>query len=320
MGCVKEIKNLIVNDDVDLIKKMRPTIAIDTMFGAGSKILPEMIAEEMEMKAFVQNNYRDCFFGGLLPDPSEKNLSSLKEIVIKNKLDIGLALDGDADRFGVIDGKGVYISPNNAIAIILNYMIETKSVEPGDIAVRTVATTHLIDAICEENSIGIVETPVGFKHIARAMRNGNVIVGGEESGGLSIKGHIPEKDGILACLKILEIQSFLKKTAGKTYISDYLNRIYKKYGYYHNTRLDIEVSQQRKPEIIDYFKSLKNKDIESVKVKKIIDIDGAKLLLENKSWLLVRASGTEPLIRCYIESRDAEFFEKLKKYVKNIIK
>jgi len=206
------------------------------------------------------------------------------------------------------------------ISIILNFMIETRSIDTGDIAVRTVATTHLIDDICASNNIEMLETPVGFKHIAEAMRKGNVIVGGEESGGLSIKGHIPEKDGILACLKILEIQSFLNKKTGTFYISDYLNNIYEKYGYYHNIRLDIEVSQKRKPQIIEYFLSMKNKDIENVKVKKIVDIDGAKLIFENKSWLLVRASGTEPLIRCYIESRDQAFFEKLKKFARNKIK
>ena len=306
--------------NMDLIRKVRPLVAIDTMFGAGSKILPEILNSDLNLEAVVYNDYRDCLFGGSLPDPSEKNLSSFRETILKNNLDIGLALDGDADRFGIIDGKGVYISPNNAISIILNFMIETRSIDTGDIAVRTVATTHLIDDICASNNIEMLETPVGFKHIAEAMRKGNVIVGGEESGGLSIKGHIPEKDGILACLKILEIQSFLNKKTGTFYISDYLNNIYEKYGYYHNIRLDIEVSQKRKPQIIKYFLSMKNKDIENVKVKKIVDIDGAKLIFENKSWLLVRASGTEPLIRCYIESRDQAFFEKLKKFARNKIK
>ena len=313
-------KHLLELLDLDLIKRARPKLMVDTMFGSGSKILPEIINSDMDLKATVYNNNRDCLFGGFLPGPSEKNLTSLKEKILKNRLDLGLALDGDADRFGIIDGKGVYISPNNAISIILNYMIETKNISPGDIAVRTVATTHLIDDICESSNIDLLETPVGFKHIAKAMRKGNVIVGGEESGGLSIKGHIPEKDGILACLKMMEIQSFLNQKTGPKYISDYLNNIYKKFGHYYNIRLDIEVSQKRKPQIIDYFLSLKNKDLENTRVKKIIDIDGVKIIFENKSWLLVRASGTEPLIRCYLESRDPIFLKKMKEFAINKIK
>jgi alpha-D-glucose phosphate-specific phosphoglucomutase len=313
-------KKLLSIIDSNLIKEIKPKVAADTMFGAGSKIFPEIINEELCLDAIVLNNYRDPLFGAKLPDPSENNLTVLKEKILKNKLDIGIALDGDADRFGVIDGKGSYISPNNVIAMILYYMIESRKYEKGDIAVRTIATTHLIDDICRYHNLGFIETPVGFKYIAKEMLNGNVIVGGEESGGLSIKGHIPEKDGLLAGLVLIEIQSYLKKKFNSMYLSDYLERIYNEYGTYYNKRIDIEVSPDKKYEIINYFLSLKNKKIENIKITDVSDKDGAKVIFKNKSWLLVRASGTEPLIRCYIESKDKDYFNILQKFTAKIIK
>ncbi len=233
---------------------------------------------------------------------------------------MGIALDGDADRFGIIDGKGIFISPNNSIAIILNYLIETKQFDNTDIVVRSVATTHLIDEICNDNGISVMETPVGFKFIGEAMLGGNVIIGGEESGGLSIKGHIPEKDGLLACLKMLEIRAYLKKFKDSWHISDYLESIYDKYGHFYNIRLDIEVHQDKKQKIIQNFLNLEGQEINGIKVTGVSAIDGAKVVFENKSWILVRASGTEPLIRCYIESPDARYFESLQKYASEVIR
>ena len=312
-------KKLLGLIDIKIIKESGLKIAADTMFGSGSALLSKIITEYLGINAVFLNNYRDPLFGGRLPDPSDKNLSDLREKVLKEKLDIGIALDGDADRFGVIDGKGVFISPNDSIAIILNYLIETKQFDINDVAARTVATTHLIDEICDSNDIGIIETPVGFKYIGKAMLAGNVIIGGEESGGLSIKGHIPEKDGLLANLKMLEIQSYLKKYRNSWHISDYLESIYDKYGHFYNTRMDIEVQQDKKIKVIQNFLNLAGQEINGIKVTGVSDIDGAKVLLENKSWLLVRASGTEPLIRCYVESTNLKYFDKLQKYASEVI-
>ncbi len=314
------IEKLLGLIDTKLIKDLKLNIAADTMFGAGSVLLYKIITEHLGLDAFFLNNYRDPLFGGRQPDPSYKNLTVLRQKVLKDKLDIGIALDGDADRFGIIDGKGIFISPNNSIAVILNYLIETRQVDSSDIVVRSIATTHLIDAVCFGNGIEVVETPVGFKYIGEAMLSGNVLIGGEESGGLSIKGHIPEKDGLFADLMMLEIQAYLNKYKNSWHISDYLESIYDKYGHYYNTRLDIEVEQDKKTKTIEYFLGLSGQEISGIKVAKISDIDGAKVVLENKSWILVRASGTEPLIRCYIESPDQEYFEKLQKYALDAIR
>ncbi|MGZ5485760.1 MAG: phosphoglucomutase/phosphomannomutase family protein [Nitrososphaeraceae archaeon] len=305
--------------DTDLIMTVKPKIALDTMFGAGSKIMPEILNESLNLNVKLFNNYRDPLFGGKLPDPSIENLTVLKDFVISNNFDIGIALDGDADRFGVIDGKGIFISPNNIISLILYYLIKTQRFSKGDIAVRTVATTHLIDEICKKYNLGVLETPVGFKYICKAILAGNVIIGGEESGGLSIKGHIPEKDGLIACLLLIEIQSYLIKNFGRMYLSEYMDKIYEEFGLYQNIRLDLEIPLEKKNKILAYFLNLKGKEISGVKVLHIIEKDGVKMVMDNGSWILVRSSGTEPLIRCYIESKDKTYFEFLKDFIKTNI-
>ncbi|MCE5330400.1 phosphoglucomutase/phosphomannomutase family protein [bacterium] len=302
--------------DTELIKKSDLKIIVDTMFGAGSKILPEILKDDLNLNIKVLNNYRDAFFGGRLPDPSENNLKAMKKDLLENSFDIGIAVDGDADRFGIIDRDGIYISPNNVIAMILYYLTSSKNLKGGAYkVVRTVATTHLIDEICSKYKINLIETPVGFKHIGREMLNGDVIIGGEESGGLSILGHIPEKDGILADMLLLEIQSYLNINNNGKSLSEYLDDIYKEFGRFFNERIDMEVPVKKMSFIVEYFKNLKDSTINNIKINEILTKDGVKLLLENKSWLLIRASGTEPLIRCYVEAREKEFFNDLKNFI-----
>ncbi len=305
--------------DRDLIVKSKLKVVVDTMHGAGSKILPDIINNDLGIGAKILNDTRDPLFGGRLPDPSAANLEELKKELLANKLDIGIALDGDADRFGVIDGNGVFLSPNNVISMLLHYLIRTRKYEARDRVVRTIATTHLIDAICSAHNIEVIEKPVGFKYIGKEMLNEDIIIGGEESGGLSIKGHIPEKDGLLAGLLLLEIQSFLKNKKNNYYLSDYMDEIYREYGTFHNTRLDIHIPMEKKDKIIDYFLRLDSKDINGKKVVDVSKLDGTRLLIEDGSWILVRPSGTEPLIRCYIESTNGQYFKGLNIYVKQII-
>jgi len=312
-------ERLLKTVDKDLIMAVKPKIALDTMFGSGSKIMPDIFKENLNLDVKYFNNYRDPLFGGKLPDPSSENLKTLKDFVINNRYDIGVALDGDADRFGVIDGKGVFLNPNNIISLILYYFIKTQKFYKNDVVVRTVATTHLIDEICNKYGLKVLETPVGFKYICKAMLEGDVIIGGEESGGLSIKGHIPEKDGLLACLLLIEIQSYLIKNFGKIHLSEYMEKIYKEFGFYQNTRLDLKIPLEKKRKILKLFLNLRDNKISGVKVLRIIEKDGVKIVLGNGSWMLIRPSGTEPLIRCYIESRDKVYFEFLKDFVKTNI-
>jgi len=308
-------KSLISLLDADLIKKSGLKVTVDTMNGAAFHIMPDILQNILGLEINILNGVRDPLFGGMLPDPSEKNLADLKVAMIENSSDIGLALDGDADRFGVIDRKGVFLNPNNIISLCLYYLLLTRKYEEGDSVVRTVATTHLLDAICEKNNIKLIEKPVGFKYIGKEMLNGKIIIGGEESGGLSIKGHIPEKDGLLANLLLLEIQAYLKNEYGNFYLSDYLNRIYEEFGTFYNTRLDLDIPENRKKTIIEYFSGLNNYKLEKKTVKELVTVDGAKVIFDDGSWVLVRASGTEPLIRCYIESTDKDFFILLKDFI-----
>ncbi|HAX18105.1 MAG TPA: phosphoglucomutase [Actinobacteria bacterium] len=307
--------------DFGLIKKSGLRIAADMLYGAGMNIFPKILDDVSANETRVLNNKRDALFGGKLPDPSEKNLTELKKIVLEKEFDIGVALDGDADRFGAVDSTGVFLSPNNVIALILYYLCSVKGNKGSKLkAVRTVATTHLIDEICKKYNINLIETPVGFKYIAAEMINGNVLIGGEESGGLSIKGHIPEKDGIVANLLLIEIQSYLKTNLNNISLSQYLNEINKELGYFYNERIDMEVPREKMEYIINNFKEMKNNSIENVKISNILTKDGVKLLMENNAWALLRLSGTEPLIRCYIESRDESFFDIFKQYIINFIK
>lgn len=303
--------------DTRMIGETDIKIAVNTMYGAANEILPEILEKNLLKDVLKINNDNDPLFGNKLPDPSEDNLVEFRESVLSNDIDIGIAVDGDGDRFGVIDGNGIFISPNNGISIILDYLISKKLYSKKDKVVRSIATTHLIDEIAREGKLEVIETPVGFKHIGKLMIEGNVLIGGEESGGMSIKGHIPEKDGILATLMLVEIQSQLKKT-NKGYLSDYLGELYKRFGRFYSIRLDKKISPDKKGKVIEYFKKTKNR-LFDLAVDKRIDIDGIKIMFKDKSWILVRPSGTEPLIRCYLESREESTFIHIKQSLNELI-
>ncbi len=314
------IKKVLSHFDLALIRDSGLKVCADMMNGSAFHIFPAILKNHLKMDPMIINGHRDPLFGGKLPDPSGKNLDLLRKTMKENDSDIGLALDGDADRFGVIDKKGVFLNPNNVISMCLHYLLKTREYGPDDKVVRSVATTHLLDSICLKNNIRLEEKPVGFKYIGKEMLGGNVIIGGEESGGLSIKGHIPEKDGLLAHIMLLEIQSYLIKEYGSFYLSDYLEKIYSEYGTFYNTRLDMEIPENKKMEVIRYFSGRLGAKIDSIEVVKLIDIDGAKIVFDNGSWILARASGTEPIIRCYIESGNKSFFDRLKDFTGKTIK
>ena len=233
---------------------------------------------------------------------------------IKNsKNAIGMANDGDGDRFGVINEKGEYVSPNEIISILLMHLKENKGYE-GPL-VKTVGASLLLDRIAVKEGIDLIETPVGFKHVGEAMRKFNPIIAGEESGGLSIKGHIPEKDGLLANLLILEAMAYYNST-----LFGLQEKLYTIVGeHFYNDRIDLKLdSQDMVKTVLEKTKTLKS--VGSYSVKNIDTKDGVKLYLDdNSSWILVRPSGTEPLLRIYFESSSLENIEELKEFiVKNL--
>ena len=305
---VSHLLNLV---HTDVIKKRALKVVVNPMYGAGLNYLDKILLElGCEVKAL--NNYRDTLFGGTMPEPTDHLLSDLKRSVDAFQADIGLALDGDADRFGIIDREGKYISPNQFGALLLNYLIDYRP-QRGPVC-RSVATTHLLDRIAREAGIGILETPVGFKYIGQGLREHNALLGIEESGGLSIMGHVPEKDGLLACLLAVEMLSAREKTFAE--LQDELDATY---GKVFSKRYDIRCSETVKKQALQALADYQPQHIAGLGVADVTTLDGKQFLLNDGSWALVRVSGTEPLFRIYVETASPDQLQEIKKEVAKAI-
>lgn len=293
------------------IKKIKTNIVFDGLYSATIGYF-DKILDEYSIPYQSLHMEHDPDFGGGMPEPKPKYLKELIEKVKTEPNSIGLSNDGDGDRFGIINENGEWVSPNEIIAILLLYLKNNRKMEGR--LVKTVGASFLLDKVAEKIGVEVVETAVGFKHVGEAMRMFDPIIGGEESGGLSIQGHIPEKDGILANLLILEAMGVKCKSLVELQkeIHDLVE------AKFFNERIDLKLESCEQIKI-----SLeKAKNIEKVsdfKVTKIDTKDGVKLYLEdNASWILIRPSGTEPLLRIYFESDSLEKIEKLKRVVNNI--
>jgi len=286
----KQIDGLIDNSS---IASAGMKIVVDSLYGAGNGYIDGYLQGKADL--ICLHNYRDPFFGGDYPDPDEERLQDLIKTVLDNKADLGLALDGDGDRFGVIDSEGVFYTPNQVFFVLLPYLLEYKKWQ-GPVY-RTIATTHAIDKICEFFSLSCVETPVGFKYIAEGFLNDGAIFGCEESGGMSIFGHIPEKDGILAGLLIAEMIAVKGMS-----LAELQRESEKKFGKLHQKRLDLQIKANDKKRIMSLVESFTGKMFGDFRVEKINAVDGKKFSLSDDAWFLVRPSGTENVIRVYMEA------------------
>jgi len=284
-------------------------IYYDPLYASGRGYVDGLL-EEAGCKVNVIKNWRDPLYGGGMPEPKEKFLTEIKELVLKNAPAIGLSNDGDADRFGVINEKGEFVTPNDVIAILFKHLIKNKN-RKGSV-VKTVATSRMIDKIAEKYGVPVHETAVGFKWVGQIMRDEEVIIGGEESGGLSVWGHIPEKDGVVADLSILEAVAYEGKP-----LYQLAEDVKKEIGlHYINHRIDLHVTEEIKEKTLKAFTENPPQQVGGVKVTDIKTIDGFKFYFEdNSSWMLVRPSGTEPLFRIYFET-DTQ--EKLKNMIADI--
>src|SRR5208282_3556553 len=195
----------------DVLSKAKGSFVCDAIHGCGAGWLDRILAENGIATTSIRSN-RDVLFGGTGPDPSEENLAPLKKAVAEKKALAGLATDGDADRFGILDRDGSFISPNHILGLLFDYLLETRGVKLG--ASRSVATSHLVDAVARHHGVQVYETPVGFKYVGPLLRENKIVIGGEESAGLTIRGHVPEKDGILACLLVAEMIAARGATIG----------------------------------------------------------------------------------------------------------
>lgn len=291
--------------DYKKIKELKENIIFDGLYSASIGYF-DKILESNGIKFDTLHMHHDPQFGGGMPEPKPKYLKDLIEKVKSADAAVGFANDGDADRFGVINEDGEYVSPNEIIAILLMHLKKHKNYE-GPL-VKTVGASLLLNKTAEKLGVEVIETAVGFKHVGEAMRKFNPIIGGEESGGLSIKGHIPEKDGLLANSLILEAMAYENKSL-KQLQKDLYDFVGCKF---YNDRIDkrLENTDEIKP-VLEKYKNLKT--LGSFKVKNTDTKDGVKLYFDDdESWILVRPSGTEPLLRIYFESGSPKKIEQLK--------
>ena len=282
--------------DVKAIKKAKLKVGVDVMHGSGRRYLRAFLEERLGVEVVALHEDRDVLFGGRSPEPTEASLAELTELVKKKKLDLGLACDGDADRFGILDAGGEYIPANDVIALAYDHLVAHRG-QTGK-AARSVMTSHFVDAVAKSHGSETRETPVGFKYLSELLRSGTFLLAGEESGGLSIRGHVPEKDGLLACLLMLELVAFEKKTLGFVRA-----RLQKKVGEFHNTRVNVRMERLR--QIIELEDRLKVKpplELANAAVWRVDQTDGFKFILRDGSWLGLRSSGTEPVFRLYAEA------------------
>jgi phosphoglucomutase len=285
-----ELRNKV---DTEAIARSGLRVAVDSLYGTAREYLDYFLLDTgIEVK--IIHNYRDPYFGGFSPECNQKNLGELRKLVATEKLDLGLATDGDADRFGIIDERSRFVSPNLIIALLALYLKRHRGFSGG--LARSVATTHIIDAIARKLDIPCYETPVGFKYIGELILDGKIALGGEESAGLSVFGHLPEKDGILACLLVTEMVA----NTGKR-IHQLTEELFREFGPYYSKRIDIKLTPQLKDSLASKLVN-PPRQIDGFKVRNIKTIDGVKLEINDQTWLLFRMSGTEPVARMYAEA------------------
>ena len=301
----KRIKEII---DFQKIKELKKHIIFDGLYAASIGYFDKLLSDNgIEYDSI--HMYHDTNFGGGMPEPKPQYMGEMIDYIKSHNGYVGFANDGDSDRFGVVNENGEYVTPNEIIAILLMHLKKHKNY--SGCLVKTVGASLMLNIVAEKLGIDVVETPVGFKHVGAAMREYNPIIAGEESGGLSIQGHIPEKDGILANLLVLEAMAYENKT-----LVQLQYELEKFVGCkFHNTRVDKKLDniEEIKP-VLAKFGALD--DVIGQKILKKDFKDGVKLYLEDgTTWILVRPSGTEPLLRIYMESDSLGKIEQIKAFV-----
>lgn len=295
-GYIKQIFSLL---DSKRIRKSGLKVAVDSVYGTARSYLRPFL-EKLGVSVTGLHEERDVFFGGSSPDTSEETLGELKGLVLKKRLHLGLACDGDADRFGIIDSDGNWVSPNEVLGLVLEHLVKNRGMT-GKVC-RSVMTSHFVDAVAGSHGLKARETAVGFKYIGDLLRTGQYLLGGEESGGLTVNGHVPEKDGILACLLIAEMVAFENKPLGKI-----RQLLHKKVGEFVNVRINLRL--EGKTSVPGGMHAVTNRlrlrpplELAGGSVWRIDQTDGFKFIMKDGSWLGLRPSGTEPVVRIYAEA------------------
>jgi len=249
------------------------------------------------------HDYRDVLFGGHAPEPDDHLLEDCREKMRESKAHIGIATDGDADRFGVVDEDGTFFQPNYIIALLFDYLVESRGWKNG--VGKSVATTNLINALAKYHKVELYETPVGFKYIGELIKADKICIGGEESAGLSIRYHVPEKDGLLAGLLCCEMVARRGKSLGTQ-----LQELFVKVGSFYPQRENFRLTEEVKAKFTEKLRS-EPQEFFGRKVGEVVRKDGLKLVFQDGSWICYRLSGTEPVVRVYSEAANADELARL---------
>ncbi len=299
---LEHLKTLV---DLPRILDARWKMVTDAMHGSGAGYLRALLEGGRGRVTAIREN-RDTQFGGVNPEPIAPNLGALMETVVREGADIGIALDGDADRVGAVDEKGRFVDSHRIFAITLYHLVQRRGWRGR--VVKTISTTNMIDALCERFGLPLTVTPIGFKYICENMLKGDVLIGGEESGGIGIQHHIPERDGVLMGLMLLEAM-----TLGEKKLSELVQEVFDLVGEHHYNRIDLHLAREEMPAARQRVAQTEAREVAGLPVKAIDRMDGTKFLFEDGAWLLLRASGTEPVVRVYAEASSPELVERLLK-------
>ena len=297
------LKRLAELVDLKAIAKSGIKVVYDPFWGAGRGYSSDLL-REAGVAVETVHDYRDVLFGGHAPEPDDHLLGDAKARMRETGAALGIATDGDADRFGIVDGDGAFIQPNYIIALLFDYLVETRGWRNG--VAKSVATTNLINALAEHHKVPLYETPVGFKYIGALIDQDKIAIGGEESAGLTIRGHVPEKDGVLAGLLVAEMVATRGKSLGVQ-----LRELFAKVGSFYPVRENFRLTPEVKAAFTEKLKA-DPAELSGRKVVKVVRTDGLKLILEDGSWVCYRLSGTEPVVRAYTEARSQQDMEALR--------
>jgi phosphoglucomutase len=289
--------------DLKAIAKSGIKVVYDPFWGAG-RGYPSDLLREAGVAVETVHDTRDVLFGGHAPEPSDELLGDARKEMKEIGAELAIATDGDADLFGIVDGDGTFIQPNYIIALLFDYLVQTRGWKNG--VAKSVATTNLINALADHHKVPIYETPVGFKYIGALIDQDKIAIGGEESAGLTIRGHVPEKDGIIAGLLVAEMVATRGASLGVQ-----LKWLFDKVGSYYPVRENFHLTPEVKAAFTEKLKA-DPAELSGRKVVQVVRTDGLKLILDDGSWVCYRLSGTEPVVRAYVEARSKPDMEILR--------
>ena len=284
--------------DLDRIRKANFRFVSDAMFGSAAGFLPELFRRN-KIPCDEIRGVRDPRFGGIHPEPIEPHIAALREVVVTGKYDAGFAADGDGDRIGAVDRDGSFTNPHQIFSLLVWHLAGTRNL-PGDIA-KTFSVTKLIDKLAAKLNRKLHEVPIGFKYICELMLEQNILIGGEESGGIGFSLYLPERDATVSALFLAELMAWHGKSLGEL-----LAALHSEFGEHHYGRVDLDVKPGQKEKAIAYFSNGKSGELLNLPITRRESLDGIKLYLGDIGWVMVRASGTENLLRVYSETRNSQ--------------